>query len=69
MFMTLTCRRSSILSEIGVVGPESLRPVDFTKIALFGLVYTLAYSFLHQFRSYLHTMSMTIKYWVSSVMK
>ena len=39
--MTLICRMSLILSVIGVVGPE-LWALDFTKNALFCLVYTLA---------------------------
>ena len=54
MFMTLICRMSLIFSEIGAVRLE-LWALNFTKLALFCLIYTLPTSFFHQFRSYIHT--------------
>ena len=67
MFITIRSWMSSILKEFWMIEPE-LRALDFMKIALFCLVYTLASVSLKQSFWNIVTMFVAIRSWMSSIM-
>ena len=67
MIITIRSWMSSILKELWMIEPE-LRALDFMKIALFCLVYTLASVSLKQSFWNIVTMFVAIRSWMSLIM-